>query len=656
MLGHPRGLFPLFFTEMWERHSFYLLSFTLLLYLTGVDKGALGKSDGLGNEVVGTYLAFVYFTPFLGGLLADRYLGFRRAVLLGGVLMASGFFLMAAGGYQALLGGLLLVCVGNGFFKPNISVMVGNIYEKGDPKRDAGFNIFYMGINIGAFIGPLTASSLRTRYDWSAAFIAGGVGLLIGCAILLLTWRSLDHADRKQGVKEGDMSLGAICLKILVPAFLVGALGYVLRDRVFTSLPVSATMCAFLAGVVPILVFFVRLARNAAPEERPGLLTLLPVYVAGGTFFMILHLNSTALLKWANADTDRHSPNAWSFVPGSSQDAALAYFHNAAPDTARPDERTLHSVGDREARLFESQTMDETMVQAVVAMPGSELQLKVLTLRGDDAVLADGPGAPEQVLAGRGTAFRNRSVNVFPAGAVTLDEKTDSHGSKVMEVQVAQDRKAERVVVFTRTLEQKVVPVALVTPKLRTQIYERAGSARLPVDATLPVTNPEMFSQANAFFVVALTPVVVAFFQWLVKRGRGVTTARKIFYGLLLTAGSMGLMVAAGAASGGGTVKVSWLWLVGAYAIVTLGELCLSPMGLSLVTKLSPPRFVGLMMGGWFVATAFGNKLSGFLGGIQGAMDPMWFFLLLAGAVLLVALFIRALLPQMERALAKYGA
>ena len=112
-LGHPRGLFPLFFTEMWERHSFYLLSFTLLLYLTGLDGGALGKSDGLGNEIVGTYLAFVYFTPFLGGLLADRYLGFRRAVLLGGILMASGFFLMATGGYEAMLGGLGLVCIGD---------------------------------------------------------------------------------------------------------------------------------------------------------------------------------------------------------------------------------------------------------------------------------------------------------------------------------------------------------------------------------------------------------------------------------------------------------------------------------------------------------------------------------------------------------------
>jgi POT family proton-dependent oligopeptide transporter len=170
------------------------------------------------------------------------------------------------------------------------------------------------------------------------------------------------------------------------------------------------------------------------------------------------------------------------------------------------------------------------------------------------------------------------------------------------------------------------------------------------------VTNPELFQMANAFSVIALTTPLVLFWAWMRKRGREVGTAHKIFYGMLLTMVSMLVMAIAGWLTQHGTLKVSALWLIGSYAVMTVGELCLSPMGLSLVTKLSPKRYVGLMMGGWFCATAFGNKLSGFFGGIQGLMEPMMFFLVLAGLVGLVAIAIRLLLPWLDGAIRKYGA
>ncbi|MCU0961873.1 MAG: hypothetical protein MUF48_17395, partial [Pirellulaceae bacterium] len=178
----------------------------------------------------------------------------------------------------------------------------------------------------------------------------------------------------------------------------------------------------------------------------------------------------------------------------------------------------------------------------------------------------------------------------------------------------------------------------------------------LPPGEFLPVINPEVYQSWNAIFVVLFTPVVVAFFTWRVNRNQAIPTAHKLLYGMLLTTAALLVMVVAAALSDNGSQKVSAVWLATFYGVVTLGELCLSPMGLSLVTKLSPKRLVGLTMGGWFVATAFGNNLSGFFGGIQGAMSPVAFFLLLAGLAALVALFIFLLLPKLDAAIRKYGA
>src|SRR5690606_39452153 len=163
---HPKGLYALFFTEMWERLAFYTIVGILLLYATDTEKGGLGMDKGAGNELYGLYLAFVYFTPFLGGMIADRFLGYRKAVLVGAVCMASGLFLMSVPGKRFFMLGLLGLLIGNGFFKPNISVMVGNLYQPGDPKRDAGFNIFYMGINIGALVANLMAAAVRNELGW----------------------------------------------------------------------------------------------------------------------------------------------------------------------------------------------------------------------------------------------------------------------------------------------------------------------------------------------------------------------------------------------------------------------------------------------------------------------------------------------------------
>jgi POT family proton-dependent oligopeptide transporter len=177
----------------------------------------------------------------------------------------------------------------------------------------------------------------------------------------------------------------------------------------------------------------------------------------------------------------------------------------------------------------------------------------------------------------------------------------------------------------------------------------------LPPGEYLRIANPELYQSLNAFFVVALTPLLVIFFARLSKFGRTITTARKIVWGISLTTLALLLMAVAGTFTLGGSAKVSGSWLMGFYLIVTMGELMLSPMGLSLVTKLAPKRLAGLAMGGWFLATAFGNNFSGFFGGIQSQMSPVSFFLVLAALAGAVAVFLRVLLPKLDEVIKQYG-
>jgi POT family proton-dependent oligopeptide transporter len=206
MLGHPKGLFVLFFTEMWERFSYYGMRSLLVLYMVnhlflqpdvgqrvlgftavrGALEGIFGplEAQPLSSQIYGLYTAFVYLTPFFGGLLADRVLGQRKSVILGGVLMAIGQFLLMV--ESLFFVGLMFLILGNGAFKPNISTQVGSLYPAGDPRRDGAFTIFYMGINLGAFFSPLVCGTLGQTVGWHYGFGAAGVGMVLG--LILYLW------------------------------------------------------------------------------------------------------------------------------------------------------------------------------------------------------------------------------------------------------------------------------------------------------------------------------------------------------------------------------------------------------------------------------------------------------------------------------------
>jgi POT family proton-dependent oligopeptide transporter len=208
--GHPGGLSTLFFTEMWERFSYYGMRGFLVLYATApLASGGLGFDVPHGTRIYKWYTSSVWLTPLLGGFLADRFLGQYRGVFLGGVIIAIGHFTLAFKSLPSFYTGLVLIALGTGLLKPNISTIVGSLYDEGDARRDAGFSIFYMGINVGAFLGITVAGWLAQKIDWHIGFAAAGVGMTIGLLQYRLGRKRLEPALNRLAVRRSGVATAA---------------------------------------------------------------------------------------------------------------------------------------------------------------------------------------------------------------------------------------------------------------------------------------------------------------------------------------------------------------------------------------------------------------------------------------------------------------
>jgi POT family proton-dependent oligopeptide transporter len=444
ILGHPRGLVFLFGSEMWERFSYYGMRSLLVLYmvkhlltepaksrvlgLPGLESllvSIFGPLDiqPLASQIYGLYTALVYLTPIFGGLLADRLLGRRRTVVLGAVLMAAGHFMMAV--ETLFLPALLLLILGNGAFKPNISTQVGGLYAPGDPRRDPAYSVFYVGINIGAFLAPFVCGILGEEVGWHYGFGAAGLGMLVALAIYLRGLRYLPPEER-------------------------------------AALPPPTELSG---------------------ERRPGrwqaILSLLILFVPTTFFWATYEQQGNTIALWADADTDR-------------------------------------------------------------------------------------------------------GINLlFWAGEI-------------------------------------------------------------------PTT---IFQAFNPFMIFAFTPLVVILWARQAARGTEPSTVSKMALGCLGVALANLVMLAAAWHTGAGA-KASWLWLVGYFVLLTLGELYLSPIGLSLVSKVAPPRALSLMMGVWLATSFTGNFIAGWLGSYWSRMDKGTFFLMIAAiaaaAALVIWAFDRPLRPYLK--------
>jgi len=292
--GHPKGLFVLFFSELWERFSFYGMRALLVLYMTK----ALQYADERAYGIYGAYVGFVYATPLIGGMLADRFLGARRAIVIGGILMAFGHFSMAIEHPVFFFGAMALIIAGNGFFKPNISTLVGSLYKRGDARRDGAFTIFYMGINIGAGLAPLLCGYFGERLGWHWGFTLAGVGMLVGLSVFLWGQHLIGEFGRPPRPEALREKLAGIPKPFVLYAAIllfVPFAAYMLTRPAWVQTGVYA--------IAPLFVLYVVFeALRSSPEER-------------GRLFVILVLILFSMLFWAsfeqagssmNIFTDRH--------------------------------------------------------------------------------------------------------------------------------------------------------------------------------------------------------------------------------------------------------------------------------------------------------------------------------------------------------------
>ena len=461
--SQPGGLPVLFFTELWERFSYYGMRALLTLFMVApVASGGLGFATENAGRIYGNYTMAVYMLAIPGGFIADRIIGARRSVLLGGWTIALGHYCLAVPQTLFFYLGLLLVALGTGLFKPNISALLGGLYQRDDPRRDAGFSIFYMGINIGAFIAPLVTGFLAQSpwfktwlagngFDpsksWHWGFAAAGVGMTLAMLIFARSSKSLsdpaltmDAAPSPQGEREN----------------------------------------------------------YAGPQETDGSVMRHGLFVTLGTL---------ALLGLALAsDIDGFAGLRWLFVLLPL--AAIAY-------------------------------------------------------------AARQPSGDAQRLAAVGVLFIASMI-------------------------------------FWAVFEQAGTTIALFAD-------------RLTRNEILGVPFPSSwFQSVNPIFVILLSPVFAAL--WMSFGARQPSPAIKFAVALVFLSSSFLLMVPAAKLAASGAV--SPLWLIGLFFLQTVGELMLSPVGLSTMTKLAPERMTGLVLGVWFLAAAFGNKLAGVLGGGFTSEDP----------------------------------
>ena len=255
---HPRALYVLFLTEMWERFAYYLLNGILFLYLIDSNTGK-SMTEKSAADITGTFIALIWLPPFIGGLIADRYLGYVKSIFIGGSLLAAGYLGLAIPGDTAMYVSLGLVIVGNGFFKPNISTLLGNIYNREDlrPLKNNAYNIFYMGINIGALVCNFAAAYLRNRYGWGYAFAAAGIGMIIALITFGSGLKNLKGGDAKKEIHPEDMPMSRIFLYVFLPAIIAALIGYFVPSQLFhTTIMGSPSSDAYVFACIPVLAYF----------------------------------------------------------------------------------------------------------------------------------------------------------------------------------------------------------------------------------------------------------------------------------------------------------------------------------------------------------------------------------------------------------------
>jgi len=678
LFGHPKGLYVLFFTELWERFSFYGMKTLLVLYM--INHFFWSQEDA--SSLLGTYAMLAYGLPVVGGFIADRYLGARRAVILGAVLLSIGHFLMAFEPLPFFYTALGFIIAGVGLLKPNVSTQVGSLYKPGDPRRDGAFTIFYMGINLGALIGPLICDWLRVTYGYHYGFAAAGFGMVLGLIVYVIGQRKL--VEFRQDVGDAEPDEGSRPTEVHPP--------HVVRDRIIVLLVVFAFIILFWTAfeqspnamlvwadkhtnlrlasteVPPVTLEDVSAVTTGPAEEDIGWWQSVkdwfgdPTMTSGQTQsfnpFFIIALAPIFAFFWVWLDRRKRQPSTpTKMVMGLALVAVAfgvmwpaAHLENrssSAPLAAVPagldidDEGRLYSVeredgGSEERLYYGGKRLRYDASTQTLHLNG------VLTDLDRFRLLAE--TAPPDLTASVG-AFAERAA------------RRPSHGELVAQYQLIE---------LVKGVIENVERLASLTDEPET----------LRREATLLVENARDRAEEELAEGWRISTVVASAPDWLdsleIQQGEGKSRRTVLTWDAqnkVLTAfdevktrARTEFLAAAADTHFKAAVdkvyldssqyRVSVWWLILFFLVLTMGELCLSPVGLSLVTKLAPPKHVGLLMGGWFLATAIAEKVAQVFGAWWGKMPPFDYFtmfvVMCAVGALLMALLIRPLKRKMH--------
>ena len=629
VLGHPAGLFVLFFTEMWERFSFYGMRVLLINFLTmtliGYNPGWAWSTENAG-ALFGTYVMLLYLTPILGGIIADKITGYRWAVIIGAVIITLGHVSMAFETEVSLYLGLALLVIGTGFFKPNMVSFVSEMYKDLPEKKDAAYTIFYMGVNSGAFFGMMLCGYLAERIGWSWGFGLAGVFMLLGTIQFWFAkplFGSIGSEPRKQEKKETtsdakqeEEKLNPFTTvdKILVALSAIIGIGYALNDPLskiwnidlFGWAATSGLKGQYVMVIVGLIAFFYLIGSRIMRYTtivRDRMLTVVIFAFFVVFFWLSFEQGASSLVIFARDNIERELQGNW---------AVLYNIFNALL-TVIPLLLITYVLF-----LLIKKTYKKIFPAVVVLLLCFSLVWGIASwmLQRDFKTTAYSVSyqAYEQTdTQGRTTYIPITEENRVARPDLKIVERTTIIGVADYHLKVGQEIKL---------LSKNNKNTSFGYVDAEKEQWAKQRGAELNTDNGLIVaqvkeerdnwveTTVSWFSILNSFFIIALASL---FSRWWDSKYNP-PAAKKYGIGLLMLSVGFGLLALGshGVAHG---VKVSMLWLVFAYMFNTMGELCLSPVGLSYVSKLVPARMIAFMFGVWYLAVAIGHKLAAVLGG-----------------------------------------
>ncbi|MGK7649087.1 peptide MFS transporter [Capnocytophaga sp. G1920] len=629
VLGHPAGLFVLFFTEMWERFSFYGMRVLLINFLTmtliGYNPGWAWSTENAG-ALFGTYVMLLYLTPILGGIIADKITGYRWAVIIGAVIITLGHVSMAFETEVSLYLGLALLVIGTGFFKPNMVSFVSEMYKDLPEKKDAAYTIFYMGVNSGAFFGMMLCGYLAERIGWSWGFGLAGVFMLLGTIQFWFAkplFGSIGSEPRKQEKKETtsdakqeEEKLNPFTTvdKILVALSAIIGIGYALNDPLskiwgidlFGWAATSGLKGQYVMVIVGLIAFFYLIGSRIMRYTtivRDRMLTVVIFAFFVVFFWLSFEQGASSLVIFARDNIERELQGNW---------AVLYNIFNALL-TVIPLLLITYVLF-----LLVKKTYKKIFPAVVVLLLCFSLVWGIASwmLQRDFKTTAYSVSyqAYEQTdTQGRTTYIPITEENRVARPDLKIVERTTIIGVADYHLKVGQEIKL---------LSKNNKNTSFGYVDAEKEQWAKQRGAELNTDNGLIVaqvkeerdnwveTTVSWFSILNSFFIIALASL---FSRWWDSKYNP-PAAKKYGIGLLMLSVGFGLL-ALGSHGVTHGVKVSMLWLVFAYMFNTMGELCLSPVGLSYVSKLVPARMIAFMFGVWYLAVAIGHKLAAVLGG-----------------------------------------